>query len=421
MIAGLEETDGEGTYGYNLTATKSGRITFGAEAGYESGDTYIKVDDVSVKQAAIDFDYDYLGRRITKTVGNTTTRYCYDGAQVIAEYENGTLVRKFIYGPGIDEPLMIINVDGANETKYYYHFDGLGSVVALSDTSGNIVERYEYDAFGEPNRVSDVNNPYMFTGRRYDPEVGLYYYRARYYAHDIGRFLQTDPIGYDDGLNMYTALGNNPLRWTDPSGLCKEGLLGKAWNWWEQRVQSSKALTAMGAFAIGGLEEVYNLGQALSHPVKSLGEMTVNTLERMYDFEVAAYNVLYDLGRSGGSSVWYKTWYDIGSNPGSLVSDVARTAAQSDLLSADPYTAGHAWGSLTVDLEAAAVAAKALSSAKNIRFYGRKGTRIFQISNSVTGKPYLRVDRGPVRNKGVRLHYHRGPNLKLHRPYEGGI
>jgi hypothetical protein len=74
-----------------------------------------------------EFEYDYLGRRISKTVGDVTTKYCYDGDQVIAEYENDTLVRKFIYGPGIDEPLMMINVDGANETKYYYHFDGLGS------------------------------------------------------------------------------------------------------------------------------------------------------------------------------------------------------------------------------------------------------------------------------------------------------
>lgn len=108
-----------------------------------------------------------------------------------------------------------------NVGVYYYHFDGLGSVIALSDTNAVIQERYSYDVFGEPNRTSDVNNPYLFTGRRYDGETGLYYYRARYYAPDIGRFLQVDPVGYVDGLNLYTYVGNNPVNQIDPKGLYK--------------------------------------------------------------------------------------------------------------------------------------------------------------------------------------------------------
>jgi RHS repeat-associated protein len=124
----------------------------------------------------------------------------------------------------------MIDVDGGN-IVYYYHFDGQASVAALSDVNNVIVERYSYDVFGAPT-IYDVNsseisqsaigNPYMFTARRADDETALYYYRARYYAFDIGRFLQTDPIGYSDGLNLYVYCLNNPIRFKDPTGLISE-------------------------------------------------------------------------------------------------------------------------------------------------------------------------------------------------------
>jgi RHS repeat-associated protein len=126
---------------------------------------------------------------------------------------------------------MIDVADG--NAVYHYHYDGLGSVVALTDSAGNAVQLYEYSAFGRV-AASDPNhtNPFLFTGRRFDAEAGLYYYRARYYNPHIGRFLQTDPIGYDDDINWYRYCENSPVNLTDPYGLWSIwGIIAGDWSW----------------------------------------------------------------------------------------------------------------------------------------------------------------------------------------------
>jgi RHS repeat-associated protein len=168
----------------------------------------------------VEYTYDPGGRRIEKDVDGEVTKYVYDGDHCIAEYDgDGDLLRKYIYGPGVDQPICMIDVNDSNAV-YYYHFDGLGSVVALSDSSGDTVQVYEYSVFGQV-AASDPNhtNPFLFTGRRFDSETGLYYYRARYYNPYVGRFLQTDPIGYGDGMDVYAYCRNNPTSGRDPSGL----------------------------------------------------------------------------------------------------------------------------------------------------------------------------------------------------------
>ena len=128
------------------------------------------------------YAYDAFDRRVSLFGSSETTKYIYDNNQVIAEY-NGSdiLLRKFVYGSGIDEPVVIETFGG----KFYYHFDGLGSVSGLTNSSGNIIEKYAYDIFGTPEiksstgtilLESSVGNPYLFTGRRFDAGTGNYYY-----------------------------------------------------------------------------------------------------------------------------------------------------------------------------------------------------------------------------------------------------
>jgi RHS repeat-associated protein len=127
---------------------------------------------------------------------------------------------------------------GGRTGHYYYHYDGLGSVAAISDSAGDTVEQYDYDVYGavlivdsagQVQALSLVGNPYFFTGRRLDDETGLYYYRTRYYHPALGRFLQTDPIGYQGGINLYAYCGNNPIILLDPSGLCGDDSWFSSW------------------------------------------------------------------------------------------------------------------------------------------------------------------------------------------------
>jgi len=163
------------------------------------------------------YRYDALGRRIEKNVNSNITKYVYDSSDILVEFdENNNLIARYNHGNQIDQPLAV-EKGGQN---YFFHSDHLGSIRKITDESGDIATSYEYDSFGNPTTIGNITTPYGFTGREYDAESGLYYYRARYYNPQTGRFISEDPIGFDSGdINLYRYVGGNPLGSVDPLGL----------------------------------------------------------------------------------------------------------------------------------------------------------------------------------------------------------
>ncbi|MEO6909147.1 MAG: RHS repeat-associated core domain-containing protein, partial [Abditibacteriaceae bacterium] len=159
------------------------------------------------------------------------TRYVYDGMNLVQEQAaNGTVKASFVRDGNIGGVLSMTNADGT----FDYHYDGNGNVVALTDSSQNIVAQYSYDAYGNllSSSGSEADkNPFRFSSKYYDADTGLYDYGARHYDPTLGRWINRDPSGENGGLNLYGFVYNNPVGLTDAFGLDPTSPWGTGWEW----------------------------------------------------------------------------------------------------------------------------------------------------------------------------------------------
>jgi RHS repeat-associated protein len=212
-----------------------------------SWNSQYQLTEVTTNGVAVERNgFDALGRRVWTWDGTSTNYMVYDGVHVLAEVDStGGLRRAYTHGPsstgseqaGIDNWLAMTVYTGATEKTYFFLTDHQGTVHAVMNETGSIVESYKYDAWGrilgvyngsgQPLTQSAVGNRYLWQGREYSWQTGLYFFRARWYDPITGRWLSNDPIGISGGLNQYVFCNDNPVNFTDPLGWI--GLMISEW------------------------------------------------------------------------------------------------------------------------------------------------------------------------------------------------
>ena len=225
-------SSGVPNYSYNssneLTSNSTGSYTYDANGNTLSdpqGRSFTWDFENRLTQAIVPgsnggtttFKYDPFGRRIQKSGPLGTTNYLYEGVNPLEEVDaGGNQSARYTQEPRVDSALAL-----SGGSTAYYETDGQNSITTLSDPSGALLATYTFDSFGSLTAsTGSSNNSLRYSGRQFDLDTGLYYYRARYYQPSAGRFVSEDPLGFSgDDVDFYSYVGNAPIDFVDPFGL----------------------------------------------------------------------------------------------------------------------------------------------------------------------------------------------------------
>ncbi|HMO34207.1 MAG TPA: RHS repeat-associated core domain-containing protein [Lacibacter sp.] len=210
--------------GTAFTFDQRGNLTYDGKfyKTYDAENRLVK--DSSSPSSVITYGYDAIGRRVVKNSNGTLLKYTYSGVAQIEERDgSNNLLNRTVFTNFLSP---VLNENSGN--LFYYHPNELGSVEAITNSNGGVVETYRYDVYGKLSRYDSVNNPlpaslagnrFGFTGQEYDSASGSYRFFYRNYSPETGVFNQRDLIEYEDGMGMYQYVGNNPANGVDVWGL----------------------------------------------------------------------------------------------------------------------------------------------------------------------------------------------------------
>ncbi len=217
----LDTVDPTGTrsYAYDANGNQIAKTQKGVVTDYlfDARNQLLEVQEGGVTQGV--YSFDYQGLRVRKSGDGPTLRYLYDDQSVLFQTDDfGNPVAKYDYGPD-----RLLSLNHTVQGRAFYHFDTLGSIANLTDANGSVTARYQYDAWGiVTDKTGTAFNPFGFTGQELDEATGLYYFKARFYDPELGRFLSEDPFegvaNNPPSLHRYLYAFGNPTVFVDPDG-----------------------------------------------------------------------------------------------------------------------------------------------------------------------------------------------------------